>query len=131
MKTQISYRKLDGSDGVALVNGGISETHQAKQELANWLDLPAADAATGIRRTLTAACDAAESSRDRSSSITSVSSKRKTPIRRNRGFCLWVSDTLQRWRSYAGRCLTPAETLPQTDDRLRRVSDTLSVSDTR
>lgn len=41
MKTQITYRKLDGSDGVALVNGGISDTQQAKQELANWLDLPA------------------------------------------------------------------------------------------
>lgn len=40
MKTQITYRKLDGSDGVALVNGGISETQQAKQELANWLELP-------------------------------------------------------------------------------------------
>ena len=41
MKTQITYRKLDGSDGVALVNGGISDTRQARQELANWLDLPA------------------------------------------------------------------------------------------
>ncbi|MGV2863133.1 hypothetical protein [Achromobacter sp. ESBL13] len=40
MKTQISYRKLDGDDGVALVNGGISETLQAKRELANWLELP-------------------------------------------------------------------------------------------
>ncbi len=47
MKTQISYRKLDGSDGVALVNGAISETRQAQQELANWLDLPAADTAQG------------------------------------------------------------------------------------
>ncbi|WP_312996024.1 hypothetical protein [Achromobacter animicus] len=47
MKTQISYRKLDGSDGVALVNGGISDSQQAKQELANWLDLPATDAAGG------------------------------------------------------------------------------------
>ncbi|CAB3736049.1 MULTISPECIES: hypothetical protein [Achromobacter] len=40
MKTQISYRKLDGADGVALVNGDISDTLQAKRELANWLDLP-------------------------------------------------------------------------------------------
>lgn len=40
MKTQISYRKLDGGDGVALVNGGISEMSQAKRELANWLELP-------------------------------------------------------------------------------------------
>ncbi|CAO3913452.1 hypothetical protein [Achromobacter mucicolens] len=45
MKTQISYRKLDGSDGVALVNGGISDARQARQELANWLDLPAANTA--------------------------------------------------------------------------------------
>lgn len=45
MKTQISYRKLDGSEGVALVNGGISETQQARQELANWLDLPEAKTA--------------------------------------------------------------------------------------
>jgi hypothetical protein len=48
MKTQITYRKLDGSDGVALVNGGISDTQQAKQDLANWLDLPA-DAAGANR----------------------------------------------------------------------------------
>ncbi|MEN4922017.1 hypothetical protein ABE485_25350 [Achromobacter spanius] len=41
MKTQITYRKLDGSEGVALVNGGISDTRQARQELANWLELPA------------------------------------------------------------------------------------------
>ena len=43
MKTQISYRKLDGSEGVALVNGGISDARQAKQELAKWL--PAVNAA--------------------------------------------------------------------------------------
>ncbi|SEK00180.1 hypothetical protein [Achromobacter sp. NFACC18-2] len=43
MKTQITYRKLDGGEGVALVNGGISELHQAKQDLANWLDLPETD----------------------------------------------------------------------------------------
>ena len=40
MKTHITYRKLDGSEGVALVDGGISDTLQAKRELANWLDLP-------------------------------------------------------------------------------------------
>ena len=38
MKTQITYRKLDGGEGVALVNGSISETPQAKRELANWLE---------------------------------------------------------------------------------------------
>ncbi|WP_447990849.1 hypothetical protein [Achromobacter spanius] len=43
MKTQISYRKLDGGDGVALVNGSISDATQAKRELANWLELPARD----------------------------------------------------------------------------------------
>ena len=45
MKTQISYRKLDGADGVALVNGSISDLSQAKRELANWLELPATDVA--------------------------------------------------------------------------------------
>ncbi len=49
MKTQITYRKLDGSDGVALVNGGISETQQAKQELANWLELPEASGSAAGR----------------------------------------------------------------------------------
>ncbi|MCW3156267.1 hypothetical protein N8H69_27305 [Achromobacter spanius] len=47
MKTQISYRKLDGGDGVALVNGGISEMSQAKRELANWLELPEAGVPDG------------------------------------------------------------------------------------
>jgi hypothetical protein len=45
MKTQISYRKLDGGDGVALINGSISDLSQAKRELANWLELPATDVA--------------------------------------------------------------------------------------
>jgi len=37
VKTQISYNKLDGEAGVALVNGTISSTLQAKRELANKL----------------------------------------------------------------------------------------------
>ncbi|MBV7482432.1 hypothetical protein [Bordetella sp. BOR01] len=44
MKTQISFKKTDGSDGTALVNGAISSTLEAKRALANALDLPAVDA---------------------------------------------------------------------------------------
>ena len=43
MKTQISYKKLDGDNGVALVNGEVSSTLQAKRELAQKLDAPAVD----------------------------------------------------------------------------------------
>lgn len=41
VKTQISYTKLDGETGVTLVNGTISDTLQAKRELAAKLDLAA------------------------------------------------------------------------------------------
>ena len=49
MKTQITYRKLDGGEGVALVNGSISETPQAKRELANWLEQPSQDSRDGAQ----------------------------------------------------------------------------------
>lgn len=41
MKTQISFRKTNGSDGVALLDGDASSPLQAKEELANKLELPA------------------------------------------------------------------------------------------
>lgn len=47
VKTQISYKKLDGDTGVALVNGEVSTTLQAKRELARTLDAPAVDEAHG------------------------------------------------------------------------------------
>jgi len=40
MKTQISFRSLAGGQGVALVNGLISNDLQAKNELANFKNLP-------------------------------------------------------------------------------------------
>lgn len=49
MKTQISYKKLDGRNGVTLVNGEISSNLQAKRELANKLSLPAVDQSDDIR----------------------------------------------------------------------------------
>ncbi|MVW80191.1 hypothetical protein GOQ28_14800 [Bordetella sp. 02P26C-1] len=39
MKTQISYTKLNGDKGMALVNGSISSDLQAKRELAYKLEL--------------------------------------------------------------------------------------------
>jgi len=45
MKAQITFRKLDGSEGVALVNGDASDTVQAKRELASYLSLPAGESA--------------------------------------------------------------------------------------
>jgi hypothetical protein len=47
MKTQISFKKTDGSDGVALLDGDASSTLQAKWELANKLDLPDIAASAG------------------------------------------------------------------------------------
>ncbi|KAG1376310.1 hypothetical protein G6F57_012767 [Rhizopus arrhizus] len=52
MKTQITYRKLDGGESVALVNGSISETMQAKRELANWLELPSMTSGDGVQEDL-------------------------------------------------------------------------------
>lgn len=49
MNTQITYQKLDGRNGVALVNGDISDTLQAKRELANWLELPEASGSAAGR----------------------------------------------------------------------------------
>ncbi|MBO9353756.1 hypothetical protein GG851_07095 [Bordetella petrii] len=40
MKTQITFKKLDGGDGVALVSGDNSDPLQAKQALAHSLGLP-------------------------------------------------------------------------------------------
>lgn len=42
MKTQISFKKTDGSDGTALVNGAISSVLETKRALANALSLPTA-----------------------------------------------------------------------------------------
>lgn len=47
MKTQIRFRKADGSDGVALVEGDAKETLQAKRALADKLNLPMMDAPAG------------------------------------------------------------------------------------
>jgi len=44
MKTQITFKKLDGGEGVALVSGDNSDPLQAKQALAHSLGLPATDA---------------------------------------------------------------------------------------
>lgn len=43
MKTQIAFKRNDGSDGVALVNGNVTDPAQAKQALADQLSLPAAE----------------------------------------------------------------------------------------
>jgi hypothetical protein len=40
MKTQIQYTKSDGDNGVALIHGPVTNLEQAKQELANKLNLP-------------------------------------------------------------------------------------------
>lgn len=47
MKTQIQFKKTDGSEGVALIDGSVSSVLQAKRELAAKLDLPPVDAADG------------------------------------------------------------------------------------
>lgn len=47
MKTQIQFRQSDGDTGVALIEGATKSLEQAKQELANKLDLPAPDGAHG------------------------------------------------------------------------------------
>lgn len=47
MKTQIQFKKTDGSEGVALIDGPVSSVLQAKRELAAKLDLPPVDAADG------------------------------------------------------------------------------------
>ena len=40
MKTQIQYTRDDGENGIALIHGPVSSLEQAKQELANQLNLP-------------------------------------------------------------------------------------------
>ncbi|MFD4839886.1 hypothetical protein ACFWP0_20450 [Achromobacter sp. NPDC058515] len=54
MKTQISFKKTDGSDGVALLDGDASSILQAKRELANKLDLPAVGPTSGEREDIDA-----------------------------------------------------------------------------
>lgn len=39
MKTQIQFRQSDGDTGIALIEGATKSLEQAKQELANKLDL--------------------------------------------------------------------------------------------
>lgn len=45
MKTQIQFKQADGDTGVALIHGPMSTLEQAKQELANALNLPEAPTA--------------------------------------------------------------------------------------
>lgn len=40
MKTEIKYKKLDGSNGVALVPGSVEAGLAAKRELADRMNLP-------------------------------------------------------------------------------------------
>lgn len=47
LKTQIRFRKKDGSEGVALVDGDAKETLQAKRALADQLNLPMPDTPAG------------------------------------------------------------------------------------
>lgn len=47
MKTQISFKSTDGSDGVALVDGAISDLTHAKRELAHAKGLPVMDTKDG------------------------------------------------------------------------------------
>ncbi|QVQ29155.1 hypothetical protein [Achromobacter deleyi] len=47
MKTQISFKKTNGSDGVALLDGDASSILQAKRELANKLYLPDVESSAG------------------------------------------------------------------------------------
>ena len=47
MKTQIQFKQADGDDGIALLEGSITSLEQAKQELANKLNLPTFDTADG------------------------------------------------------------------------------------
>ena len=47
MKTQISFKTTDGSDGVALVDGAISDLAHAKRELAHAKALPAMETHDG------------------------------------------------------------------------------------
>ncbi|KRC82946.1 hypothetical protein D3C87_948640 [compost metagenome] len=54
MKTQISFKKTNGSDGVALLDGDASSILQAKRELANKLDLPAAGSSSSETEALDA-----------------------------------------------------------------------------
>ncbi|CAM4335922.1 hypothetical protein [Bordetella muralis] len=47
MKTQISFKSTDGSDGVALVDGAISDLVHAKRELAHAKGLPVVETNDG------------------------------------------------------------------------------------
>lgn len=54
MKTQIQFQQTDGDDGIALVDGPIASLDQAKNELANKLDLPTADASHSTQKDIDA-----------------------------------------------------------------------------
>ena len=43
MKTQIQFTKHDGDNGVALIHGAVTSREQAKQSLANKMNLPELD----------------------------------------------------------------------------------------
>lgn len=43
MKTQILFTQSDGDNGIALIHGPVTSLEQAKQELANKLNLPSID----------------------------------------------------------------------------------------
>lgn len=47
MKAQIQYKKVDGTDGVALMHSAITSMEEAKRELAAKLDLPETPAGIG------------------------------------------------------------------------------------
>jgi hypothetical protein len=40
MKTQIQFKQEDGDNGIALIHGPVTSLAEAKQELANKLNLP-------------------------------------------------------------------------------------------
>ncbi len=54
MKTEISFEKIDGGNGVALVVGTITSDLQAKRELAAKLDLPLVDTPSGEKEDIDA-----------------------------------------------------------------------------
>ena len=54
MKTQIQFQQADGDDGIALIEGPIANLDQAKNELANKLDLPRADDSHATREDIDA-----------------------------------------------------------------------------
>lgn len=47
MKTHIQFKKVDGSDGIALIEGSTTDALQAKKDLAAKLRLPHVDGRHG------------------------------------------------------------------------------------